>query len=200
MMLKLILQNPSFALRMAFTLLEKSLPRFSLLIKLLGLATIIKIILKVLCGIYTQFLRRGVNLQKRYGAGSYAFITGASDGIGRAFALALAQRGFHIILVARNAEKLTKVETEIKAINSALNVKKVVVDFTECEKPGFFENIYNEVKLLDISILINNVGLDLPGMFIETDEKKAWELVKVNMLPTVFLTRKLMPKFRLRRK
>lgn len=185
---------------MAFQMLEKSLPRFSLLIKLLGLATIVKIILKILAGIYTQFLRRGINLQKRYGAGSYAFITGASDGIGRAFALALAQRGFHIILVARNADKLAKVESEIKAINSALNVKKVIADFTECDQAGFFQKIYDEVKLLDISILINNVGLDLPGMFIETDEKKAWDLLKVNIMPTVFLTRKLMPKFRLRKK
>ena len=46
------------------------------------------------------------NLLSRYGQGSWAVITGASDGLGKQYAFELASAGFSILLVARNAEKL----------------------------------------------------------------------------------------------
>ena len=54
-----------------------------------------------------------VNVLNRYGSGSYAFITGGSDGIGKAFAFDLGSQGFNLILVARNKEKLEGVKNEI---------------------------------------------------------------------------------------
>ena len=45
------------------------------------------------------------NMQARYGANSWAVVTGASDGIGKQYAIELAKEGFNIVLVARNKAK-----------------------------------------------------------------------------------------------
>ena len=53
------------------------------------------------------------NLKERYGGG-WALVTGASDGLGKQYALELARSGFNIILMARNAEKTEAVAKEIR--------------------------------------------------------------------------------------
>jgi 17beta-estradiol 17-dehydrogenase / very-long-chain 3-oxoacyl-CoA reductase len=53
-------------------------------------------------------------LQDRYGKGSWAVITGASDGIGKAFCYELAQNGFNIALVARNVSKMDEICRDIQ--------------------------------------------------------------------------------------
>lgn len=199
-MLLFLLQNPSLVFKMAFAMLDKKLPQLGTLIKLLGIATVLRVLIKALHAIYKHLLRPSVDLAARYGRGSYAMITGGSDGIGKAFARELAARGFNLILVARNAEKLTAVENEIKARNPSTIVQKIAVDFVDCGTLQFFEKIYEEVRNLDISILINNVGLDYPEGFLDTDEQKLLNLVKVNCIPSVFLCRKIMPKMRMRSK
>lgn len=50
---------------------------------------------------------------ERYGKDSWAVVTGSSDGIGLAFAKNLAQRGFNIVLMARNLDKLNKCAADI---------------------------------------------------------------------------------------
>lgn len=199
-MLLFLLQNPSLVFKMGFAVLDKKSPKLGMLIKLLGLATVIKIIIKILHAAYKHLLRRSVDLTTRYGKGTYAMITGGSDGIGKVFARELAARGFNLILIARNAEKLTAVENEIKSRTPSTVVLKIAADFQDCGSMQFFEKIYDEVKALDISILINNVGLDHPEGFLDTDENKLMNLVKVNCIPTVFLCRKIMPKMRMRPK
>jgi 17beta-estradiol 17-dehydrogenase / very-long-chain 3-oxoacyl-CoA reductase len=52
---------------------------------------------------------------KRYdGKGSWALITGSSDGLGKGYAMDLASRGFNIVIVARSPQKMQKVADEIK--------------------------------------------------------------------------------------
>ena len=59
----------------------------------------------VLSGFYRHFLRPRRNLMARYQS-NWALITGASDGIGEAYAYELAKSGFNIVLVSRTMEKL----------------------------------------------------------------------------------------------
>ena len=59
-------------------------------------------------------LRSKLDLAKRYGGiGTWALVTGASDGIGKEFCLKLAQDGFNVCLVARNQDKMQDVVREI---------------------------------------------------------------------------------------
>lgn len=182
------------AAKLIWMLIDKKATTLAALIKLLGIYTVLKILTKVLYKIYKHFLRPSFDLSARYGRGSYALITGGSDGIGKAYAIELAKRGFNIILVARNKDKLDAAEGDIKKANRFATVKQVVADFANSNFEGFFDKLYDQVKEgTDISILVNNVGLDYPEFFLETNEKKLADLITVNVLPEVFLTRKILP-------
>ena len=97
---------------------------------------------------------------KRYGGG-WALITGASDGLGKAYALELAREGFNIILLSRSMDKTSKVAQEIAA-EYKVKTKALAFDFGKLDTVEAAEQlrdlIETETKDLDISILINNVG------------------------------------------
>lgn len=65
-------------------------------------------------------LRNEYRIKENYNSSDkpqWAVVTGASEGIGRCFALDLARCGFNIVLASRSIEKLEKVQNEISAIN-----------------------------------------------------------------------------------
>ena len=93
--------------------------------------------LKTLYG-FLYFLRRiykpHASIPNIYGANSYALITGGSDGIGKAFAFALAKQGFNLIIVARNLEKLELVRNEILQRSKLLEKKTKFLIFLKKKK------------------------------------------------------------------
>jgi 17beta-estradiol 17-dehydrogenase / very-long-chain 3-oxoacyl-CoA reductase len=72
-----------------------------------------------------HILRRRHNLIERYGKGSWAVVTGASDGIGAAYCKILAKDGFNIALVSRTMSKLQTVEKECLKINPSIKTRIV---------------------------------------------------------------------------
>jgi 17beta-estradiol 17-dehydrogenase / very-long-chain 3-oxoacyl-CoA reductase len=135
------------------------------------------------------------NLRNKYGAGSWAVVTGATAGIGREFCLQLANQGFNIVLIARNKEKLNEVVSDINKYYPGILTRIVVKNFENSLDAGFFEGIYEEIKDLDISILVNNVGVADVGFFETTDTKTLRDMIIVNCVPITLLTRKLIPNF-----
>uniref|UniRef100_A0A8C4VKM2 Hydroxysteroid 17-beta dehydrogenase 3 n=1 Tax=Gopherus evgoodei TaxID=1825980 RepID=A0A8C4VKM2_9SAUR len=104
--------------------------------------------------------------------GEWAVVTGAGDGIGKAYSMELAKRGLNIVMISRTLEKLQKVATEIEQ-TTGRNVKIIQADFT---KDYIYENIEECLQGLEIGILVNNVGMlhnPLPCRFlngVDTDE------------------------------
>ena len=82
--------------------------------------------------LYKTLLRPGKNLKKM---GSWAVVTGATDGIGKAMAFELARKGLNVLLVGRSAEKLAAVKDECSAQHSQVSIKTEVVDFVSCRLP-----------------------------------------------------------------
>lgn len=72
--------------------------------------------------------------------GQWAVITGATDGIGKAYAKGLARRGIDIMLISRNPNKLQDVQKEIQSLNSKIDVKTLAIDFS---KPS---DIYSRIE------------------------------------------------------
>ena len=107
-----------------------------------------------------------------------ALVTGASSGIGRDMAKELAKRGYNLILVARDEQKLKEVSEEIKniykveakVIQKDLSIKQNCID------------LYNEVKSEDIDILINNAGFGVHGNFVETNFEKEIKMLETNVM------------------
>uniref|UniRef100_A0A673BY92 Hydroxysteroid (17-beta) dehydrogenase 12b n=1 Tax=Sphaeramia orbicularis TaxID=375764 RepID=A0A673BY92_9TELE len=87
--------------------------------------------------------------------GKWAVVTGATDGIGKAYAEELARRGFSIVLISRSQEKLDEVS---KAIESKCGVetKTIAADFSATD---IYSKIEDGLSGLEIGVLVNNVGI-----------------------------------------
>ena len=75
---------------------------------------------------------RKQDLFKKYGGfGSWAVVSGGSDGIGLEYCKELARQGFNICMVARNEQKMIEKLAEVKEVNSAIETKYIVANFFE---------------------------------------------------------------------
>lgn len=91
-----------------------------------------------------------------HGSGSWALVTGASDGIGFSFAQELLSRGFHVILHGRNPLKLSNLQTQLRAEFPARQVEIVISDASS--KIPDMSGIVHTIKDKRLTVLINNVG------------------------------------------
>lgn len=110
-----------------------------------------------------------------------ALITGASSGIGYSFAKYLSSLGYDLILVARDKEKLQKIQDEIKT-----DVKIIVADLAQESK---LKELYVLCKNDNIDLLINNAGFGLFGEFNSTDLNTELDMINVNIKAVHILTK-----------
>ena len=69
----------------------------------------------------------------------------------------------------------------------------VVADFAESQKEGFFQRIMDEMKTIDISILVNNAGMANMGRFEQIAVDRLIEEINVNCVPPACLTNLIVP-------
>ena len=106
-----------------------------------------------------------------------ALITGASAGIGLAFAREFAEQGFDVVLVARREDKLNEIAAEIKAQYGAM-AYVIAADLADPESP---QMIFDEVmsKGINVDALVNNAGYAIEGGFIDSDWKEHLDFIQV---------------------
>jgi len=147
------------------------------------------------------FIINGKSL-KKWGArrGAYAVITGATDGIGREFALQLAKAGFGVVLVSRNPEKLQKLANEIAAEYN-VDAKVQALDFSRHDQAHAYEALGQQLQNLEVGVLVNNVGRshDLPVYFDQTPQQEVDDILQINIHGTLAITKLVLP-FMLARK
>lgn len=107
----------------------------------------------------------------------YALITGASSGIGYETALALAERGKHLIVVARREDKLNELKEKIKNINNEL---EVVVKGTDLSVTENVYNLYENLSEYDIETWINNAGFGNFDPVADHDLGKIEKMLRLN--------------------
>lgn len=121
---------------------------------------------------------------------NYALITGASGGIGLEFARICAKNKLNAVLVARNEEKLEEVKKELEA--EGVTVYVVPADLTrEEEVDKVFA--FTERNNLNVSILINDAGFGDFGEYSSCDYAKQRDMVNLNVLALMKLTRLYLP-------
>lgn len=170
----------------------KTLPMWlPLLLLAFGSFSVSKLLFSFLKWVYVYFLRPAKNL-KNYG--SWALITGPTDGIGKAFAFQLAQKGLNLVLVGRNPDKLKHVSDAILAKTRNTKIKTVVLDFSSDLSDGL-RRIGEVIDGLDVGVLINNVGCCYPyARYVhELDEKLMNDLIKINVEGTTKVTHAVLP-------
>lgn len=116
--------------------------------------TVLKLAWRILNNFGTYFLGLGKVDLKKYG--SWAVVTGCTDGIGKSYTELLAKRGLNVVLISRTLSKLEDQAKELEEKYS-IHTKVIAADFTQQS------SIYSDIKKilceLDIAILVNNVGM-----------------------------------------
>lgn len=127
-----------------------------------------------------------------------ALITGASGGIGEAFARKMAASGYNVILVARSADKLHALEQELVATYT-ITATGLPYDLTD---PGAPQAIYEtlQAQALTVDLLINNAGYATYGKFHEADLQKELNMIQLNITTLVDLTHRFLPSMVARRR
>ncbi|XP_055523315.1 very-long-chain 3-oxoacyl-CoA reductase isoform X2 [Wyeomyia smithii] len=126
--------------------------------------------------------------------GEWALVTGATDGIGKAYAKALANKGLNVILVSRTLSKLEDVAKEIE-LESKVQTKVIPVDFTSGQ--AIYDTIAEQTDGLEIGVLVNNVGMSYanPEYFlaIADQEKFVESLVTCNIFSVTRMCKIFLP-------
>ncbi|KAM6169835.1 17-beta-hydroxysteroid dehydrogenase type 3 [Rhynchocyon petersi] len=130
--------------------------------------------------------------------GQWAVITGAGDGIGKAYSFELAKHGLNVVLISRTLEKLQTIAMEIEETTGS-SVKIIQADYT---KDDIYEYIEENLKGLEIGILVNNVGMLpslLPSYFLNAADE-IQSLVHCNITSVVKMTQLILKQMELRQK
>lgn len=122
---------------------------------------------------------------------NFVLVTGASSGIGRAFAEIFAQHHDNLILVARNQDALEELATKLQQ-KHGIQTHVIVSDLA---KPNAAQNLFAEItrRKLHVDTLINNAGFGYKEAFASMDPKIIHDMLQVNMVALTELTRLLIP-------
>jgi short-subunit dehydrogenase len=123
--------------------------------------------------------------------GQTTLITGASSGIGAAYAKEFAARGADLVLVARGEQAMQRLADEIRSQYG----RKVEVIAGDLGVPGAADWLASRVTELGLAIdvLVNNAGFGLHGDLVEADPARLTAMVQLNCVTLVDLTRRFLP-------
>jgi len=119
-----------------------------------------------------------------------ALITGASSGIGYALAKCFAHAGYDLVLIARNQTALFALAKECQA--HAVSVSVIVKDLTDSQAAQQIYQTLEDQKII-VDILVNNAGMGLWGAFNETAVDDEEQLIALNILAVIRLTKLFIP-------
>ena len=125
---------------------------------------------------------------------NHVLITGASAGIGEAFARQLAEQGEHLILVARRRDRLDAIADDVRRAHG-VTVQTLAADLTRADGVN---QVIERIEHEDWGVkgLINNAGFGERGAFAELDHGRQMDMVQVNVNTVVDFTHRLIPRLR----
>jgi uncharacterized protein len=120
-----------------------------------------------------------------------ALITGASSGIGEAFANTLAAKGLDLVLVARSEDKLRSLAKQLAEVHS----RRVEVVVADLSLAGSAAKIHAATQALgmEIDLLINNAGFGTAGAFHQLDAAREQQEIMLNAAAVVDMTHAFLP-------
>ena len=117
-----------------------------------------------------------------------AVVTGASSGIGRSFAERLAAKGMDLLLTARRADRLDELKRDLARHD--VSVRTLVADLADTEH---VQRLITELGAMPVELLVNNAALAHYMPFAQLSPERDRELVDLNVLAPVLLTRSVIP-------
>ena len=123
----------------------------------------------------------------RYGA--WALVLGASEGLGAAFARALAGRGMNLLLVARRKELLERLAEECR-LRFRIEAQCFAEDLAAS---GFAEKLQGAVSGLEVGLVVYNAAFAPVGRFVDTEGADLLRAIDVNVRGPVLMLRTFLP-------
>jgi short-subunit dehydrogenase len=116
-----------------------------------------------------------------------ALVTDATSGIGLELSKILATSDYKLVLVARDEQRLRRFAADLPK-NRDFSTE---VFATDLSVPGTAEKVYNQLRQrgIKIDLLVNNAGFGLTSAFMETDLRRELELIQLNIVSLVVLTK-----------
>jgi hypothetical protein len=128
--------------------------------------------------------------------GPVALVTGASSGIGWAFAGELAERGFDLVLTARRTDRLKELAAELQAAHGTKS-QLVESDLSRPEAPAA---LLAATEGTDVGLVVSNAGFNIRGWFESTDAAEMARMLTVNCHAPMQLAHGFLPRLKARRK
>jgi short-subunit dehydrogenase len=129
---------------------------------------------------------------ERYGP--VALVTGASSGIGRAFAEELAERGFDLVLAARRTTRLEELAATLEAAHGTKS-RLCTSDLSEPDAPA---RLVAATEVIDIGLVVSNAGFNIRGAFETTDADEMARMLTVNCHAPLQLAHGFIPRLKAR--
>lgn len=125
------------------------------------------------------------------GHGKTALVTGASSGIGKAFAELLAEKGYALVLTARRGDRLDALAAALRE-RHGIAAHTIVADLAD---PGAASRIVTELqqRRLPIDVLVNNAGYGVPGSYVNVAWPDHARFMQVMVTAVLDLTYRLLP-------
>ncbi|XP_039043494.1 very-long-chain 3-oxoacyl-CoA reductase 1-like [Hibiscus syriacus] len=163
-------------------------------VSFLGFISLCKVVTGFIKWVWVMFLRPPKNLKDHYG--SWAIVTGCTDGIGKALVFQLASHGLNLLLVGRNPLKLQATADAIRErFGTQVKTRKVVVDFSKTSGEEMSKTMEGVIEGLDIGVLVNNAGVAYEGatFFHEVEPEVVESIIKVNVEAATWITKAVVP-------
>lgn len=127
----------------------------------------------------------------REGTGKIALVTGASSGIGKAFAALLAEKGYGLVLTARRADRLDALAAELNA-KHGIETHTIAADLAQPDAP---QRIADELasRGVHVDFLVNNAGYGVPGSYVAVSWSDHQRFMQVMVNAVLDLTYRLLP-------
>lgn len=118
-------------------------------------------------------------------------MTGASFGIGLEFARIFAREGYNLVLVARSADRLRQLASELEKNHGT----RSLILATDLSEPGASAYVLDQTTRagIQVDVLVNNAGFGQYGMFAENDLEECLRQIQVNVTTLTHLTRLYLP-------
>ncbi|XP_044575018.1 very-long-chain 3-oxoacyl-CoA reductase isoform X1 [Cotesia glomerata] len=162
----------------------------------IGLRILLRLTVFIWKKLIAPGLGRGIDVATQ---GKWAVVTGATDGLGKAYAQALAAKGLDIVLVSRS---LVKLEAVAKELRTTYGVETRVLEADLTEGPPVYAKIAKLIEGLEVGVLVNNAGMsyDHPEIFTNITEETITNILQLNVAATTGIARAVLPGMMERRK
>lgn len=170
----------------------QSLPVEYQVVTALGAFVAVRWVLSTFSALAARALHSGKD-PKSYG--KWAIVTGATDGIGKAYAQELAKRGMSILLISRTQSKLDDVKADIEKSCPDVSVDTLAIDYNHFEAADKAKVAAKIKSMGDVGILVNNVGVSypFPQYFHELSDEEVETLITLNLQSLTWMTRLVLP-------